>query len=100
MKFAPALSVTLAAVLGCATASAQTSATATPAAQLTPSQHGHDVVPVLIHDKQRNLVPNLPAADFTLPSNTHPQTTRLLAPDTTLPLTLRTLTQTAPGMSN
>ncbi len=94
-------SVTLAATLAllCApTASAQPAPAI--AAQLRPSQHGHVVVPVLVHDKKGNLIPNLTASDFTLTDNTHPQTIQSFAPDPSLPLTLGLIAQTGPGISS
>lgn len=86
------------ALLFAAAASAQSTPAVAP--QLKPSEHGHVVVPVLIHDKKGNLIPNLTAADFTLTDNTHPQTIQSFAPDPSLPLTLGLLAQTGPGISS
>ena len=102
MKRVSSIAVTLAALF-CSAAIAQTAAKpAAPVvtAQQKPSQNGHVIVPVLIHDKKGNLIPNLTASDFTLTDNTHPQTIQYFAPDTSLPLTLGIAAQTGPGMSS
>ena len=98
MKIRFPLAVTLLALFGCTVALAQSAATPAVTAQLKPSEHGHVVVPVLVHGKKGNLIPNLTAADFTLTDNTHPQTIQFFAPDTSLPLTLGLVAQTGPGM--
>lgn len=102
MKLAASIAVVLAALFGC-NAIAQTSPAQTPtpvvAAQQKTSQQGHVIVPVLVHDKDGKLIPNLTASDFTLTDNTHPQTIQFFAPDTSLPLTLGIAAQTGPGMS-
>lgn len=96
------LRLTLVAFLAPLLVSTATLARSTPApgvsAQLKPAQHGHVVVPVLVHSKKGALIPNLTAADFTLTDNTHPQTIQFFAPDTSLPLTLGLVSQTGPGM--
>ncbi|MGC8549960.1 MAG: VWA domain-containing protein [Acidobacteriaceae bacterium] len=98
MKTRLPIAATLLVLITCATALAQSPATTAVTAQLKPSVHGHVVVPVLVHDKKGNLIPNLTAADFTLTDNTHPQTIQFFAPDTSLPLTLGIVAQTGPGM--
>ncbi len=98
MKTRLPIAATLFALIACAAAVAQSTAARAVTAQLKPSVHGHVIVPVLVHDKKGNLIPNLTAADFTLTDNTHPQTIQFFAPDTSLPLTLGLVTQTGPGM--
>lgn len=94
MKLLSTLALILIALLGSAAMAQST------AAQLTPSQGDHVVVPVVVHSKKGNLISNLTAADFTLTDNTHPQTIQSFAPDTSLPLTVGILAQTGPGMSS
>ena len=98
MKTRLPLAATLLVLFGGAAALAQSAPKPVVTAQLKPSQHGHVIVPVLVHDKKGNLIPNLTAAEFTLTDNTHPQTIQFFAPDTSLPLTLGLVTQTGPGM--
>lgn len=99
MKSLCQIIATFAALLSCAAAFAQPTPSSSVAAQLQPSRHGHIVVPVLVHNKKGDLIPNLTAADFTLTDNTHPQTIQSFAPDSSLPLTLGLIVQTGPGMS-
>lgn len=96
MNLRPLLAASFAALMLAAAASAQS--VLAPAAQLKPSQRGHVVIPVLVHNKKGVLIPNLTAADFTLTDNTHPQTIQFFAPDTSLPLTLGLVAQTGPGV--
>jgi VWFA-related protein len=98
MNLRSTLAAFLAVVLASTAAVAQSTPAAAVSAQVKPSQHGHIVVPVLVHNKKGALIPNLTASDFTLTDNTHPQTIQFFATDTSLPLTLGLIAQTGPGM--